>query len=129
MSLLDLLPWRRTVEQQPDPLPEDEPLWVLVDRLLAGRVSRDERAYICSRVENWELRLENKRLRLDQLHRQAAANAAMVHKPPVTKPKVVVTRNHVRHGPKKRNRANCMRNYRNRLKLVTDNTPRGGDAA
>jgi len=49
--------------------------------------------------------------------------AARVHKPvPVTKPQVVTRRS---RRPKKRNRANYMRDYRNRLKLVTHD----GDAA
>ena len=81
-------PFKRRDDQGPEPLPEDQPLWVLVDNLLAGRLPRDERAYIRVCVENWELRRENKELRLEELHRRAAVNAAMVHKP-VHKPRPV----------------------------------------
>jgi len=130
-----LWPFKRK-DPEPEPLPEDEPLWVLVDRLLAGRLTWDDRAYIRVCVENWELRRENRELRLEELHRRAAVNAPMVHKPrPVTKPKPV-TRNIKRNSatPKKPSRASYMRRYRaNRAKLrvvtrdgvVTD----GGDAA
>jgi|SRR5215470_11921871 len=85
---MKLLFWRKDQAADPEPLPEDQPLWVLVDNLLAGRLPRDERAYIRVCVENWELRRENKELRLEELHRRAAVNAAMVHKP-VHKPRPV----------------------------------------
>jgi len=85
---MKLLFWRKDQAADPEPLPEDQPLWVLVDSLLAGRLPRDERAYIRVCVENWELRRENKELRLEELHRRAAVNAAMVHKP-VHKPRPV----------------------------------------
>jgi len=124
-------PFKRRDDQGPEPLPEDQPLWVLVDNLLAGRLPRDERAYIRVCVENWELRRENKELRLEELHRRAAVNAAMVHKP-LLKPRRVNKR-------VKRSRANNRRAYMREYMRKRRASPRlvsrdgvltdGGDAA
>jgi hypothetical protein len=115
------LPWpfkRQDPEPETEPLPEDQPLWVLVDNLLAGQVPRDQRAYIRVCVENWELRRELKQVRLDELHRLAAANLGMVHKP-LPKPRPVRPLS----APTRRKRqqekwARQKRNQRQRLKLV-----------
>jgi len=131
-------PFKHRDDPEAEPLPEDQPLWVLVDSLLAGRLPRDERAYIRVCVENWELRRENKDLRLQELHRRAAVNATMVHKP-VPKPRPVrprVNKRPAKRGVNKANRRSAyMREYMRKRRasprlvskdgVLTD----GGDAA
>jgi hypothetical protein len=122
MKLFGWLSKRRAVEQ-PRPLPEDEPLWVVVDRELAtAGVPRATRREIAVRVENWELRRELKELH--ELPRTIMVNPVhnRVHTPGVTKPRNCVT------TKPKRNRAAYMRTYRAnqaKLRVVT----RDGDAA
>src|SRR5262245_65862118 len=95
-------PFKHRDDPEAEPLPEDQPLWVLVDGLLAGRLPRGERAYVRVCVENWELRRELNRVRLDELHRMAAANRTVVHKP-VHKPRPVKQRTRVNRPANNRN--------------------------
>jgi hypothetical protein len=120
-------PFKRKEPEPPPPPPEDEPLWLIVDReLAAAGVPRATRRDIAVRVENWELRRALKELHT--IPRTIMVNPVHkpVQKPRVTKPQEV-TRNRVKRArsPKKRNRANYMRDYRARLRVVT----RNGDAA
>src|SRR5262245_45977151 len=116
-------PFKRKDPPPPPLPPEDQPLWLLVDReLVAAGVPRAARREIAVRVENWELRRELKELY--ELPRTITVNPVhnRVHKPNVTKP-----RNRVTNKPK-RNRAAYMRTYRAnqaKLRVVT----RDGDAA
>jgi hypothetical protein len=115
MSFWDkILPWRwGRKAAEPD---EDyrTPHANRLRRMLKGGWSLDA---ILLELEHSEIDQWNMRAHLDDLHRQAATNAAVVHKART----VTRKRNHRNHQPK-RNRAGYMRKYRRKrsgLRLVT----------